>query len=60
MEYEESELFIVPRKPGKCAQRDPVEGRGSRTSELLEGTMIETLGLMVIFLRLQQIAELAS
>ena len=60
MENEASELRIVPLKPGKCAQRDPVEGRGSRTSEWLEGTMSETQGSVDISLRLQQIARVAQ
>ncbi len=54
-----SERPIIPEKRGNRTHRDPVEGRGCRMTEPLEGKMTETLGSDSISTRLQRIAELA-
>ena len=45
---------------GEPAQRDPVEGRGHRVTELLEGNMAGTSRPTTVSTRLQQIATLAN
>ena len=56
---EESERLIVPGEAGESGPRDPVEGRGRRQMEPLEGTMANTPRLDPISLKRQRIAELA-
>ena len=55
----ESELFVVPVKPGNSRREDPVEGRGSRSEEPKEGTMTEASTSTTVSTKLQRIAELA-
>ena len=55
----ESEQPVVPRKPGNRDRRDPVEGRGCRDTELMEGPMAGRLSPGDISTRLHRIAELA-
>lgn len=54
-----SEHPTVPEKRGNRPHWDPVEGRGCRIMESLEGQMPETLGSESISTRLQRIAKLA-
>lgn len=56
---EESESSIVPTKRGNRSQRDPVEGRGGRVTEPLEGTTMSAKKLDGVLPKLQWIAELA-
>lgn len=55
----ESELLMVPLKPGNCRPRDSVEGRSSRAVEPEDGKMSETLRSGSVSTRIQRIAELA-
>jgi len=54
-----SERLIVPEKRGNRTHRDPVEGRGRRMMEPLEGKMPGTSSPDPISTTLQRIAELA-
>lgn len=54
-----SELSIVPRTSGNWPYRDPAEGEGSWTRELLEGTMPGTPSPTSVSTKLQRIADLA-
>jgi hypothetical protein len=56
----ESQRFIVPLKPGNRHRRDPVEGRGRRTTESLEGNMAGPSQPDSVFTQPQRIAELAQ
>ena len=55
----ESQRSIVPWKPGNRTRRDPVEGRGRRTTESLEGNMAGASKPDPVFTKQQRIAELA-
>jgi RNA-directed DNA polymerase len=59
MGVQQSELLIVPLKPGNPDPRDSVEGRGNLVVEPEEGKMSETLSSGSVTTRLQRIAELA-
>lgn len=50
---------MVPAKPGNSLREDPVEGRGCRDVELLEGTTMETPNSDTVSTRLERIAKLA-
>lgn len=50
---------MVPTKPGNQSHWDPVEGRGSRNTEPLEGKMTGTRSPLDISTKLQWMAELA-
>jgi group II intron reverse transcriptase/maturase len=54
-----SERPIIPEKRGNRTHRDPVEGRGRRMMEPLEGKMPGTSSSDSISTKLQRIAELA-
>jgi RNA-directed DNA polymerase len=54
-----SELFIVPKTSGNWPNRDPAEGKGSWSRELLEGTMPGIPSPTSVSPKLQRIAELA-
>ena len=56
---EKSELFVVPMKPENAPHADPVEGRGSRSTALLEGKMSATPSAGSVSTKQQRIAELA-
>jgi len=55
-----SELSVVPMKPGNALYVDPVKGRESRTTELLEGKMSGISEPRSISTKLQRIATLAG
>jgi group II intron reverse transcriptase/maturase len=59
MDVQESELPVVPVKPGNRDPRDSVEGRGSLVAEPENGTMSETLRSGNVTTKIQRIAELA-
>ncbi len=56
----ESQRSLVPRKPGNRRRRDPVEGRGRRTTEPLEGNRAGASKPDPVSTRRQRIAELAK
>jgi RNA-directed DNA polymerase len=56
----ESRRSIVPGKPGNRSRRDPVEGRGRRTTDSLEGNRAGALEPDPVSTRRQRIAELAK
>src|SRR5580658_712529 len=53
----ESERLIVPWKPGNLTRRNPVEGRGRRVAEPLEGNMAGALNPGTMSTQYQRIAE---
>ena len=53
-----SERLIVPMKPGNTTRTNPVEGRGRRIAEPLEGNMASALELDPMSTKQQRIAEL--
>ena len=53
----ESQRSIVPLKPGNRTRRDPVEGRGRRITESLEGNMAGALKPDPVSTTHQRIAE---
>jgi hypothetical protein len=55
-----SERLIVPVKPGNTTRVDPVEGRGRRIAEPLEGNMASASELDSVSTKQQRIAELAK
>jgi RNA-directed DNA polymerase len=56
----DSERLVVPTKRGNWPIQDPVEGRGRRDMELLEGAMPETSGSTSVSTKLERIAKLAK
>ena len=54
-----SERLVVPMKSGNLAERDPVEGRGRRTAEPLEGTMEGAPTSQTVSTKLERIATRA-
>ena len=52
----ESERLIVPPKPGNLTRGNPVEGRGRRVAESLEGNMAGTLEPGTVSTNQQRIA----
>src|SRR5262245_49831458 len=56
----ESERLILPAQPGNLTRRDPVEGRGRRVAESLEGNMAGASKPGTVFTKQQRIAELAK
>jgi retron-type reverse transcriptase len=59
MDTQESELLVVPTKPGNRDPRDSVEGRGGRVAETEKGKMAGTLCSGNVTTKLQWIAKLA-
>jgi group II intron reverse transcriptase/maturase len=55
----ESERLVVPVKRGNPPRGDPVEGRGRRDAEPLEGKMMETPDSAIVSTKLRRIATLA-
>jgi RNA-directed DNA polymerase len=55
-----SEHPLVPPKPGNRPRRDPVEGRGCRATESLEGNRAGASKPDPVFTKQQRIAELAK
>jgi hypothetical protein len=56
----ESERLIVPAKSGNPTRGDPVEGRGRRVAEPLEGNMAGAQEPDPVSTKRQRIAELAK